>query len=72
MSPQQALMSQAMDPSRTRHAEIEAELTRVKKKKRRKPRRQQNRQVMVPAALWRGAIVIFALTHPAVEPAGTV
>ena len=31
MSPQQALMSQAMDPSRTRHAEIEAELTRVKK-----------------------------------------
>ena len=70
MSPQQALMSQAMDPSRTGHAEIEAELARVKKKLR-NTRRQQNRQVMVPAALWRGATVIFALTHPAVEPAGT-
>lgn len=65
-----SLMSRAMETARSRNAEIEAELARVKKEIR-NTRRQQKRELGVPASLWRVATVIFALTHPAVEPAAT-
>ena len=63
-------MSQAMDASQTRHAEIVAELARVNKDLRNTLRREK-RRLSVPASLWRVVTIIYALTHPAVEPAGT-
>ena len=52
----------------SRHVQIQNELARVAKEIR-KTRRRQNRQVIVPAALWRVATIVFAFTHPDVEPA---
>ena len=59
-----------MEEARTRGAQIGAELARVRRELR-NTRRKQSRMITVPAALWRVATVIFALTHPAVEPAAT-
>ena len=63
-------VSLAMDPTRSRQEQIRKELAQVAREIR-NTRRKQNRQVAVPAALWRVATVIFALTHPDVEPAAT-
>ena len=63
-------MWRAVEMAQAREAEIQADLARVRRELR-NTRQRQARQLQLPAAMWRVATVIFALTHPNVEPAAT-